>query len=114
MSNLKSQVESIISNLENGIEITEVETNYDNFYEEGDMMSGYDYLTDALDIEYITTSDKQYKGARVLVCFGGPNIWINTLTKQVEGYWWGEQCIMSYSKDMLDLDACLHDLFECQ
>jgi hypothetical protein len=114
MSKLKSQVEHIISNLENGIEITEDDLHYDDNYEVGDMLSGYDYLTDALDIEYITTSDKQYKGARVLVCFGGPNVWINTRTQQVEGYWWGEQCIMSYSKDLLDLDACLHDLFECQ
>lgn len=35
---------------------------------------------DVLDVEWILTSDKELKGARLLVAFGGLNIWIDTLT----------------------------------
>lgn len=117
MSNVKANVEAIIKNIEQGIEITQedIDSGYVDScsYEVGDIMSGHDYLMDALDIEYITTSDKQYKGARILVAFGGPNIWINTLTKEVEGYWWSDKCIMSYSTDSMDLDECLEEYFNC-
>jgi hypothetical protein len=47
------------------------------------------------------------------VAFGGPNIWINTRTKQVEGYWWGDKCIMSYDRDEMGLDDALSELFNC-
>ena len=118
MSNLKANVEAIIKNLEQGIEVTQddIDSGYADacMYEAGDMMSGFDYLQDALDIEYVCGSDKRYLGARVLVAFGGPNIWINTRTKQVEGYWRGDSCIMSYGTDSFDLDECLQALFDCQ
>jgi hypothetical protein len=80
---------------------------------QGVLVSAYDYLQDALDIEYVIGSDKRYLGARVLVAFGGPNIWINTRTKQVEGYWWGESAIVSYNTDAMDLDSALEDLYNC-
>ena len=80
---------------------------------QGVLVSAYDYLQDALDIEYVIGSNKQYLGARVLVAFGGPNIWINTRTKQVEGYWWGESAIVSYNSDEMDLDSALEDLYNC-
>ena len=112
---LKEQVQHIINTIENGIEITQddIDLGYvDNcMYEVGDIMSGFDYLSDALDIEYIVSADKTYKGARVLVAFGGPNIWINTLTKEVEGYWWGDKCIMSYHDDAFNLDECLEEIY---
>jgi hypothetical protein len=75
-------------------------------------MSAFDYLQDALDIEYIVNSKREYLGARVLVSFGGPNIWINTRTNLVEGYWWG-----AYAKALFDdgigLDDALQTLWEC-
>lgn len=77
-----------------------------------DEIDAYDYLSDVLDIEYIVTSKSEYLGARVLVAFGGPNIWINTRTKQVEGYWWGDKCIRSY-EDQLGLDEVLEEFWEC-
>jgi hypothetical protein len=70
------------------------------------------YLMDALDIEYIVSSDKSYLGARVLVTFGGPNIWINTRTKTVEGYWWGDTHFASFD-DELGLDDWLAEYYEC-
>jgi hypothetical protein len=83
------------------------ELNYD-----GEEMSAFDYLQDALDIEYIVNKDKEYLGARVLVAFGGPNIWVNTRTKVVEGYWWGEYAKASFD-DGIGLDDALETLWGC-
>lgn len=106
--NIKSHVEHIIKTIEQGFEGYNVPNEYD---ETG---SVYDYLEDVLDIEYIVNSKGEYLGAKVLVAFGGPNIWINTRTKQVEGYWWVDSCIMSYSNDEMDLDGALSELWNCR
>ena len=82
--------------------------------DEGDNVgTAIDYLSDALDIEWVISSDKQtLLGARVLVAFGGPNIWINTKTGTVEGYWWNESAFASF-EDNAELDDALECLFGC-
>lgn len=82
--------------------------------EEGEEGNAYDYLKDALDIEYVVNSKGEYLGARVLVAFGGPNIWINTRTKTVEGYWWTTQASAGYWEDALGLDDALEELWNCR
>ena len=101
-SNLQNHVDSIAHDLDNGL------TN-----EEGEPVHGFDYLSDVLDIQYIVTSEKQYIGARVLVAFGGPNIWINTQTKTIEGYWWDESAFASYYEGTMNLDEALEELWVC-
>ena len=71
-----------------------------------------DYISDALDIEYTVSSGGEYLGARVLVAFGGPNIWINTRYNKVEGAWWGDSADFSYDDEMGLDDAC-REIFEC-
>jgi hypothetical protein len=102
---IKDHVLTIIKNLENGLP--------DELGQDDQPFSAFDYLQDVLDIEYIINSKKEYLGARILVAFGGPNIWINTRTKQVEGYWWGDSCVMSYDNDEMDLDGALSELYNC-
>ena len=80
---------------------------------EGESIDGLDYLSDVLDIEYVVNSKREYLGARVLVAFGGPNIWINTRTNQVEGFWWGDKSIQSYNNDVMNLDDALETLYNC-
>ena len=75
-------------------------------------VGAYDYLDDVLDIEYIVNSKREYLGARVLVAFGGPNIWINTRQGIVEGYWWGTKSIRSF-EDKLGIDDILQEYWEC-
>jgi len=98
---LQQNVQSIAQNLQHG---------YTS--DDGDEVDGYDYLADALDIEYIVSSEKKFLGARVCVAFGGPTIWINTKTKTVEGYWWNETEFASYDHDYMDLDSVLEELWE--
>ena len=140
---LKEQVAHIVKNIENGyyskdnLEIEECHWQWvirntetrgifdDEFFDteaqaqgyldtcQGELIEGLDYLNDVLDIEYVVNSKKEYLGARVLVAFGGPNIWINTRTKQVEGYWWGDKSIQSYNNDVMNLDDALETLYNC-
>ena len=101
-NHLKTHVQSIAQDLQHG---------YTS--DEGNDVSGHSYLCDALDIEYIVSSEKKFLGARVCVAFGGPTIWINTKTKTVEGYWWNETEFASYDHDYMDLDSALEELWEC-
>lgn len=101
---LQDHVQQIANTLTNGFGD---ELNIDN-----QPLDGLDYLQDALDIEYIVNKDRDYLGARVLVAFGGPNIWINTRTKLVEGYWWGEYAKASFD-DGIGLDEALRTLWSC-
>jgi predicted RNA-binding Zn-ribbon protein involved in translation (DUF1610 family) len=130
MTNLNDQVNHIVNQIENSADVescTHCGTNL-ALWAEGDYsqdcpdcgeeiareMNGYDYLSDVLDIEYIVGSDKTtLLGARILVTFGGPNIWINTKTKQVEGAWWGESVTRSYHSDAMDLEGTVEELFAC-
>ena len=103
-TDLQKQVEHIAKQIQTG--------EYDTENEDG--CSAFDYLKDVLDINYIVESNrKTYKAARVLVTFGGPNIWIDTLHQRVEGYWWGEYAEARYTEDVLGLDDCLGELFSC-
>lgn len=103
---IKINVKSVVKLLSEGF--TDTDLNYDD-----EPMTAFDYLQDALDIEYIVASDrKTYLGARVLVAFGGPNIWINTRTQTVEGHWWADSYTEAYT-DSIGLDEALEELFNC-
>lgn len=111
MTDIKAQVLDIIQKLENGC-----------FYEDDierdvesspELMSGFDYLEDVLDIEWKLNSDRSFKGARLLVAFGGPNIYIDTAKNTVEGYWWNESYTDSYVEDAMDLHGTLEEMFAC-
>tara|TARA_R100000900_G_scaffold129212_1_gene105038 strand:- start:47 stop:382 length:336 start_codon:yes stop_codon:yes gene_type:complete len=100
---LLDQVKHIANTIESG--------EYETDNEDGP--NGFDYLENALDIQYIVSSNKEYLGARVLVAFGGPNIWINTQKQMIEGYWWSESEFAYYHQDNLDLDSALEEIYNC-
>jgi hypothetical protein len=87
--------------------------NEDELNVDGEQMTAFDYLQDALDIEYIVNGKGEYLGARVLVAFGGPNIWVNTRTNTVEGHWWSDSCTASFT-DNIGLDDALEELWNCR
>ena len=75
-------------------------------------MTGFDYLADVLDTEWILNADKSLKGARVLVAFGGPNIWVSTANNTVEGHWWSDSASGHY-EDNIGLGDAVIDWFDC-
>lgn len=101
---LQQHVDSIAKNLTEGFN--------EELNEDGEPMSAYDYLQDVMDIHWILNNDKTYRGARLLVAFGGPNIWVDTERKIVEGFWWGDHAKASF-EDSIGLDEALEDLFNC-
>lgn len=82
---------------------------YETESEEG--CTAFDYLQDALDFQWITSNELEFLGARVLVAFGGPNIWIDTRRGEVEGYWWGSYAKAEIHSDPMGLNDALEDLY---
>lgn len=105
MSDLQNNVDSIAAMLTNGFD---EESNHD-----GEEFTVYDYLSDVLDIQYIVTGKSEFIGARVLVAFGGPNIWIDTTRNIVEGYWWSDKATAGFS-DNVGLVEALEELWNCR
>ena len=69
-------------------------------------------LDDALSLEFTTDQNRNYMDSRILVTFGGPNIWINTRNDTVEGYWGRDHVEFRYTDEHGLYDAC-ENLFEC-
>jgi hypothetical protein len=103
---LKAHVKAIAADLQNGVTHEAGEEN------EGQMMDGMDYLSDALDINYLVSADlKVMQGARILVAFGGPNIWVDTAKGVVEGYWGSDTATAHFSADPMGVDLAASDLY---
>ena len=67
------------------------------------------WMYDVYDVEWITHNDHSYKAARLIVAGGGPNIWVNTQTEMVEGYWGADE-ISWHFQDNIGLDDYLEEL----
>ena len=78
-----------------------------------DEVSMHDYFEDHIyDIEYTISGDFDYRGARVMIAYGGPNIYINTNNKRVELYWWGDTAYIALSDRAVEaIDAYFEDLY---
>ena len=83
----------------------EIEAIYNGTTEEenddGDNMSLYDYVADALDFEVILTSMKTVKSVRLYVTLGGPTCYVDTELHAVVCVWGVDR-----AEDALDWDAC--------
>jgi len=109
---LQDHVDQIAATLTSGMTYEDAGMDHEEHGAEStDLISGYDYLSDSLDIEYTISSNGEYLGARILVAFGGPNIWINTRSCKVEGYWWGDEATADYTDEM-DLHSTCEELWD--
>ena len=73
-------------------------------------------IADSIDTpEMITdeeTGEKRYLGCELLVAGGGPTIWVNTWTKEVEGYWGGDKVLEPFI-DNIGLDDYNEEMYNC-
>lgn len=65
-------------------------------------LSLWDYMTDALDVRFVVNSHKEILAVKILVAFGGPNIWIDSESRSVELYWWTDRASYPLSTDVCD------------
>ena len=83
----------------------EIEAIYNGTTEEenddGEKMSLYDYVADALDFEVILTRMKTVKSVRLYVTLGGPTCYVDTELNAVVCAWGGDR-----AEYPLDWDAC--------
>lgn len=84
--------------------------------DEAECSSIYDYFdnTELYDIEYTCGSKKEYRGVRLMVACGGPNIYIDTMEKAVKLYWWTDRAEYALLSDTVEaIDQYFEELFEC-
>ena len=67
------------------------------------------WMDGVYDIEWTTHRDHNYRAARLLVAGGGPTIWVNTMTDNVEGYWGADRVKHGFS-DQIGLDDYLLEM----
>ena len=66
------------------------------------------------DVEYTIGRDKEYRGVRLMIACGGPDIYLNTRTGDVELYWWNESARYPMSSDVVNMiDSMYEELFAC-
>lgn len=83
----------------------------DDYSGEPEPLTAYDYLADVLNIIYSVDGDRSYRGARILIGYGGPNVWIDTNTNALEVYW-GETATRYLPSQFIDhLDEALEELW---
>ena len=77
-----------------------------------ELQTAHEWMEGTYDIRYYVNGDKSYLGAEILCAGGGPTIWVNTYTKQVEGYWGGDKVLEPFI-DNLGLDDYCEELYGC-
>ena len=71
-----------------------------------------EWMQDVYDIRYIVDREKRYMGAELMVAGGGPTIWVNLYTKEVEGYWGSDRVQWAF-QDNLGLDEYCEEMYGC-
>ena len=82
----------------------------DSIHEPGEQDSAGSWMEGTYDIRYIVDREKRYLGAELLVAGGGPTIWVNLYTNEVEGYWGGDRVTMSFT-DNLGLNEYCEEMY---
>lgn len=73
-----------------------------------------DYFENNLGIEYRCDSNKDYLSVQICVAWGGPNIYVDTGSKQVELYWWGSSAKAPLSERAVEMiDRSFEELYTC-
>ena len=70
------------------------------------------WMEDVYDIRYLVDREKRYLGCELMVAGGGPTIWVNTWTKEVEGYWGGDRVTWAYQAN-IGLDDYNEEMYSC-
>ena len=104
------QLARMCKNIADGISNPEVIT--DEETGEKREQTASEWMQDVYDIRYIVDSQKRYYAAELMVAGGGPTIWVNLNTKEVEGYWGSNRVTVPFS-DNLGLDDYCEEMYGC-
>lgn len=74
----------------------------------------YSYFEDVLDYEYIIGARHDFRGVKVWLTLGGPNIWLDTQTGYIEGRWGTANVAIPISDDICEEINCIfEDIYSC-
>ena len=68
------------------------------------------WMENTYDIRYLVSSDKSFLGAEIMCAGGGPTIWVNLNTMEVEGYWGSDRVTVPFI-DNLGLDDYCQEMY---
>ena len=71
-----------------------------------------EWMEGVYDIRYIVDREKRYYSAELMVAGGGPTIWVNLNSKEVEGYWGSDRVTVPFT-DNLGLDEYCEEMYGC-
>lgn len=81
--------------------------------DDGNELSLYDYLNDALDYEFTIDSRKEYKSAKIWITLGGPNVWIDTAERAVKLAWGVDREEYPLDWDICnEIDEIMQEIYE--
>lgn len=110
MEELLNTCKSIREDLETLYNLTDEEREARE--ERGEESGIWEWLADALDIEYTISSRGDYLGARVWVCLGGPNVWIDTRNHEIRGAWGSERAETWLPSEICDeIDSYMEEMY---
>ena len=104
---LRRMCKDIADSISEPLERTDGETGEKRTVTASDWMGG------VYDIRYIVDREKRYYSAELLVAGGGPTVWVNLNTKEVEGYW-GCDRVNEPFIDNLGLDDYMEEMYGSQ
>lgn len=84
--------------------------------EDCERASIYDYFEhhDIFNIRYYLDGYKDLEAVRVMIACGGPNVFINTDTEQIEVRWWTEKADYLLSREASEeIFEYFNELFNC-
>lgn len=83
--------------------------------EEAEQVSLWDYfVSDIYNIEYRCDGSKEYRSVQLMIACGGPNIYIDTASGDVELYWWSERARWPIMKEIIEeIDYIFEEQFNC-
>ena len=65
-------------------------------------------------VDYIVDSQKQFKAVRVMIAYGGPNIYIDTYSGEVQLYWLSERAAAEIPAIICDeINTVFQEFYYC-
>lgn len=80
------------------------------FYELEEGEEGEHY--EPYSVKYIINQDGTFEDVMIMLAGGGPNIWLDTSSREIQGFWGGDK----YSKPIYDFDYILdfwEEMYNC-
>jgi len=102
---LRRMCKNIAEEISAGPEQVDIHTGEDR-----EEVTASSWMEGTYDIRYYVDREKRYMGAELLVAGGGPTIWVNLYTNEVEGYWGGDRVTVGFC-DNLGLNEYCEEMY---